>query len=347
MVRRSLLAAAFVLVATPLAAQEEVVWNPDRPDGHAPLGVVADRTLGQGQVQFSYRFFQINNKGIWFDNDSLDLDTSLDFYRVAPLSLDNLTHQIEVAYGATPELTVMARIDYSTRERQQFTGDGTLFVTEADGLGDLELTGLYEFYSQEAVRAHVQLGALVPTGQDNPTAPTPFTGTDEGALPYDMRPGAGVFGVLPGMTAQIQNEMASVGAQVRGTVYFGENDLEYRPGNRFEGTLWAGYRLNSFFSVSARARFQTWSRIQGGDPNLLIFNPSDDDPPFYDPGNDGFNLGGSQLEIPVGLNLYMPSGTRFEGHRLAIEYMYPAHRSYDGPQLGLDRSVVVGYQVVF
>ncbi len=347
MVRRSLLAAAFVLVATPLAAQDQAVWNPNRPDGHAPLGVVADRTLMPGQFEITYRFSQINNRGIWFDNDSLGLELSQEFYRIAPLSLDNLTHQVELGYGIGANLTVLARLDYSQRERQQLTNDGALYITESNGLGDLQVAGLYQFYNHEATRAHVQLGALLPTGKNAVGDATPFTSPGDEALPYDMRPGGGVFGILPGMTAQVQNDKASVGVQVNGTIYFGTNDLEYRPGNRMDGTLWAGYRLNEFFSVSARARYQTWSRVQGGDPNLAILNPDDSDPPFYDPGNDGFNLGGSQLDIPVGINLYMPAGTRFAGHRIAIEYIYPAHRSYDGPQLGMSKGLVVGYQVVF
>ncbi len=350
MVRKSLLTATLLLVAAPLAAQQDdFMWNADRPDAHAPVGVLGDRTLPGGSFQASYRFQQINNRGVWFDNDSLGLALTQEFYRVAPLSLDNLVHQLEVAYGITDALTVMGRMDYSQRERQQFTTDGLFYVTEANGIGDAEVLGLYEFFRQADTRAHIQMGALIPTGDEAGAIETPFSSPGLESLPYDMRLGSGVFGVLPGAAAQIQNEVASVGIQARGVVYLGENDLQYRPGNRMEGTLWAGYRLNAYFSVSARARYQTWSGVEGFDPGLQVFNDltGEDDPPFYDPGNDGFNLGGSQLEIPIGLNLYMPAGSALQGHRVAIEYVYPAHRSYDGPQLGLQRGLIVGYQVVF
>lgn len=349
MVRRSLLTATLLLLAAaPMSAQEEYVWSGDRPDAQAPLGVVADRTLPGGAFQVGYRYQQMTNRGVWFDNDSLGLDLTREFYRIAPLSMDNLVHELRVAYGINDAMTVMARTEYSQRTREQFTSEGLFYVTEANGLGDTELLGLYEFFRENATRAHIQIGALIPTGDESGEVETPFSTPGTEGLPYDMRLGGGVFAFLPGATVQVQNEVASVGIQANGRVYLGENSLDYRPGNRMEGTLWAGYRLNEYFSVSARARYQTWSAVSGFDPNLQVFNDGDDDdPPFYDPGNDGFSMAGSQLDIPVGLNLYMPSGTRFEGHRVAIEYVYPAHRSYDGPQLGFSRGLIVGYQVIF
>ena len=69
--------------------------------------------------------------------------------------------------------------------------------------------------------------------------------------------------------------------------------------------------------------------------------------PLRDPGNDGFFLEGERVDIPVGLNLYLPEGTRLGGHRLSIEAILPAHHDYTGPQLGLDWGLVVGYQVSF
>lgn len=338
MVRKSLLAATLILVATPLAAQEQTVWNPNRPDGHAPLGIRADRTLGAGQFQVTYRFAEVKSKGVWFDNDSLDLETTLEFYQVAPLSMDNLLHGISLAYGITPDITVMASLDYSQRERQQLTDDGIFYVTDSDGLGDLELSGLYRFFNDGPYRAHVEAGVIVPTGDFDARAPTPFSSPDDEALPYDMRPGGGVWGFMPGATAQAQNEHGTVGGQIRAAMFFGTNDLGYTPGSRTEATGWGSYRLNDYFSISARGRYVSWSGIEGQDPDL---------DPARDPGNENFFAQGSRLDIPVGLNFYLPAGSRFAGHRVAIEYIYPAHHSFEGPQMGLDHALVVGWQLVF
>jgi hypothetical protein len=43
----------------------------------------------------------------------------------------------------------------------------------------------------------------------------------------------------------------------------------------------------------------------------------------------------------------MPEGNRFAGHRLSLEYVFPAVHNYDGGQLAADWGLIVGWQVVF
>jgi len=339
MVRKSLLVIMLLAVASPLAAQqEEWVWSAKRPDAQPPFGVTEGRMLEAGKLELTYRFTQLNSKGVWYQGDSLTTTETLDFYAVAPLSLENMTHEVGIAYGATEDLTVTARINYSQRRREQITVGGLFYVTDANNLGDLEITGLYNAYRQGPYRAHLQLGALIPTGTSDVQSETPFSTPNPEALPYDMRPGAGTFAVEPGLTAEAQNEVGSVGAQVRAVIRFGTNSLDYSLGNRYDTSLWAAYKINDFFSVSARAHFMKWNGIEGADPAL---------DPARDPGNEAYFLSGNRLDIPVGFNLSMPEGTRFAGHRLALEFVFPAHPEYDGPQLGADWGISAGWQAVF
>jgi hypothetical protein len=81
-----------------------------------------------------------------------------------------------------------------------------------------------------------------------------------------------------------------------------------------------------------------WNGIEGADPQLDSTR---------DPGNAAYFLSGERLDVPVGINLYMPESSRFAGHRLAIEFIFPAHQEYDAPQLGANWGVVAGWQVVF
>jgi hypothetical protein len=338
MVRKSLLVIAALVVAAPLSAQEDVVWSSQRPDGHAPLGVYNGRTLSQGEFQISYRFSKMDDRGIWVNNDSLPLSFVLDQYDVVPLTQNNLNHEVELGYGVTDDLTVLARIRYRQMQREQLTKDYILYVTEANELGDTELSGLYNVFRQGPYTAHVTAGLLVPTGQNDVSAETPGSAPFTEPLAYDMRPGEGVFAFLPGMTAQVQNEAGSVGAQVAGRVYFGTNDAGYTPGDRLAVTGWAAYHINESFSISARLDYQTWNRIEGMDPGL---------DPLSDPSNDGYFAEGSRLSIPLGINFLMPDDSRFAGHRLAIEYIHPIDQKFDGPQLGFSRGLVVGWQAVF
>ncbi len=280
----------------------------------------------------------MDSKGVWFQNDSLTVDQTLDSYPVAPLSLANMTHEVTIAYGFSENLTLVGDIGYSQRRREQLTEGGLFYVTDANDLGDLRVTALYKAFEEGPYRAHLQVGALIPTGTSDVQAETPFSTPGKEALPYDMRPGAGTFGVEPGMTIEAQNEFGTVGVQFTGLLRFGTNSLDYGLGNQYEGNAWAAYRMNKFFSISARAHYLKWGGIDGADPALDMSR---------DPGNDAYFLAGERLDVPVGINLYLPEGSRFAGHRLALEFIFPAHQQYDGPQLGASWGIVAGWQVVF
>lgn len=336
MVQRSLLAVLTLLVAAPVAAQD-TIWTSTRPDGHAPLGIHGARTLPVEEFEVTYRFSKMDDKGIWFDNDSLPLFTTLDFYQVAPLTQNNLSHEIEVAYGLTEELTLMGSLRYVQLERRQQTDDDLLYITEADDLGDLEVHGIYDIFRSGPYMATAKMGVLIPIGASDPQVVTPFSGAGGEPLSYDMRPGAGVFAAMPGLTAQVQNEAGTVGAQLQGQLHFGENDSGFTPGDRFEGTFWAAYRINDAFSVSARLDYQSWTRVEGFDPRL---------DPFRDPSHDGFFAEGSRTSIPIGINFVMPESSPVAGYRLAVEYIYPIDQEFEGPQLGFSRGLIVGVQTM-
>lgn len=338
MVRKILIAATLLTVASPLAAQDDYVWTSKRPDGRAPVGMSGARTLEAGALEFSYRFSQLNSKGIWLGSDSIPLETTLEFYDQAPLTLTNQTHNVSVSYGVTQDLTLIADVDYSSRQREQLTNGGVFYVTESQTLGDVTVSGLYSFLDLDTHKAHIQMGARIPTGKTDIFAETPFSSPDIQGMPYDMRPGAGTFALLPGMTAQTQNEVATVGGQITAMIPIGTNDRSYSLGNAFKASGWAAYMLNEYISVSARLQWQNWGGIEGGDPDL---------DPAQDPGNDGFFLEGERIDMPVGLNFYMPEGSRFAGHRLSIETIFPISHEYEGPQFGLDWGILVGWQVVF
>lgn len=336
MVRKSLFVALLLAIATPLTAQDQWVWSSKRPDAQAPLGVVGGQMLERGQFDIGYRFSQATYRGVWFGKDSLPVSTTLEFYEVAPVTLENLTHTLGVAYAPLADVTLFARMNYSQRSRSHLDNDGVYYVVDSNQLGDLEVAGLFNVLPAGPVRAHLQLGALIPTGQHDALAMAK-SNTEE-AQPYDMRAGAGTFAFAPGLTLLAQNQWGTVGLQGKGLIYIGTNSAEFRRGNEFEVNGWGAYRINRYFSVSGRVAYTKWDRIHGEDPAL---------DPFRDPGNDGYFMKGSRTDIPVGLNLYMPEGARFGGQRLSVEYGYPISRNYDGPQLGARRTLLLGWQVAF
>lgn len=339
MVRKSLLVVALLALASPATAQEEMVWSSKRPDAQAPLGVRDGRTLEKGQFEVTYRYNRLNSEGIWFDNGMLPWELTAEFYDVIPLSLKTESHGVGIAFAPSSSLTLSANLGYALRHREQLTGDLEFyFITEANEVADLELAATVKVFDQGPYRAQVHLGASIPTAPTDIVGETPYSTPGEEALPYDMRPGSGTFAAMPGLTLMAQNATGTVGTQIRGTIYAGTNDRDFAPGNRFELNTWASYRANRYFAFSARAAYQKWGAIDGADPDL---------DPLRDPGNDGLGLGGSRLDLPVGVTVLMPENGPLAGHRLSVEYVFPASHKYDGLQLGADWGLVAAWQVVF
>ena len=338
MVRRILTAAALVAVSSPVAAQEEYVWASGRPDSEAPIGVFGARTLDAGALVFTYRFNQMNSRGVWFSTDSLPLATTLQLYTVAPLTLSNITHSVTGSFGLSDRLTLTGTAAFSLIEREQITNGGVLYITGVEALGDVTASAIYEVYRQGPYRMNMSFGALLPVGSARTYADTPF-GVNQ-ALPYDQRPGGGAFAVMPGITGQVQNEVASLGAQFKGTVHVGKGAVDFTPGDRYQADGWAAYRINSVLSISAGLRWQIWGRIEGADPQLVV---------TQDPGNDNVTgmAGGQRADMPLGVNLLMPEGSILAGHMLSLEGVYAMHHDYEGVRLGLDWGLNFGWTAPF
>ncbi len=352
MVRRSLILAALAAVSSPLAAQvtpapDDYVWSSDRPDAHAPIGVTGVRTLELGDIEFSYRFSQDNSRGVWFLTDSLPLAQTLQLYQIAPLTLSKQTHTVMGSYGVMEGLTLTAAAEFVVYEREQLTSGGIYFITGAEELGDLSLNAIYEVYAGGPYRIHASLGAVIPVGKARTWACTPASiavGCDpdtpsspHSALPYDMRPGSGSFSVQPGLSGQVQNEFGSVGAQFKGNINLGVGfeDLNFTPGDSYEANGWAAYKINDYFSISAGVRWRIWGNYEGADPLL---------DPTLDPGTDPVFLAGQRADMPLGINFIIPGDGPVGGHRLFAEAIYAIHHDYEGPQLGLDWGLNLGYR---
>ena len=347
MVRRSLIAAALLVVASPLTAQTPITgpvewtWSADRPDANGALGVFGTRTLATSELQVAYRFSQMNSRGVYFGQDSLALATTLQLYNDAPLTLSDIRHHVSVGYGVTEDLTLVARGEFAVLERETIANNG-LLRTGTNAIGDVEVGALYSVYALGPYRLHVQAGAIIPTGASTTYADT--TMAQSGAsvpLPYDMRPGGGTFAAVGAMTGSAQNEVGSVGAQFRLRVNVGSNSAGtdgYTLGDRYEANGWAAYNINSAFSVMGGVRWENWDNIDGMDDRLNVAG---------DPHNLGALLAGQRVTMPLGVHFMLPETSNFAGHRLSVEAVYALHHDYEGPQLGLDWGLNVGWSVVF
>ena len=237
--------AALLAVSSPLAAQDEYVWTSSRPDAHAPLGVALARTLDAGAIELTYKFSQMNSRGVWYLTDSIPLAQTLGDYQVAPLSMSRQTHTLMGAWGFSDAVTLTATAEFGVFEREHLTSTSIYYIAGAEELGDVTASIIYEIHRGGPFRMNVSGGVVLPTGKARTWAQTPFSGAGEEALPYDMRPGGGKLAFTGGISGQVQNEFGSVGAQFRGRINTGAGfgDLDFTPGDTYQANGWAAYRV--------------------------------------------------------------------------------------------------------
>lgn len=350
MVRRSLIAAAAILaVGSPLTAQsptagqeEEWTWSADRPDARGLLGVFADRTLAMGELELSYHFSQLNYRGVYFGRDSLPLASTLQLFNDAPLTRSDIVHNVRFGFGVTDDLTIVARGGFAVLERETIANNGLVRVG-IEQFTDLEVGALYDVIASGPYRMHFQAGAIVPVMPGNTTyadTTAAQTGNNQ-PLPYDMRTSGGTYAVIAGIGGSVQNEMASLGAQFRMRVNVASNDaggIGYTLGDRYEANGWGAYNINDNLAILAGVRWENWDNIDGHDIRLNVNG---------DPHNQGGMLAGQRVMLPAGLNFIIPGESVFAGHQMSLEAVYSMHHDYEGPQLGLDWGLNLGYTVGF
>jgi hypothetical protein len=198
-------------------------------------------------------------------------------------------------------------------------------------------------FDRAGVRVHVHGGVSIPVGpidaDDEILDPNnPGGSTTTVQLPYQQQLGSGTFDFLPGATAVIQNDVASLGFQARAVVRMSENDRGWTLGDLYTGTLWAGYNASDWVSVSGGLRYAVWGNVEGFDEVLFTAtNPAYDSPAY-----NGLQSG-ARLEIPLGINVLIREG-RFRGHRFGVELLVPVDQSLDYTQFRRDWNLVFGWQ---
>lgn len=329
-----LLALALTALAGPLAAPAEAQdhqWTSERPDGVAPMGIIADRTLAAGALEVGYRYSNMDAEGLKLGPTRVDELTALQTFQFVPLARTVDTHVFTAGYGLSDDLTVLGRFGWVSKTREA-ANEEFFFLQESSGFADAQLDVLWDVYERGAYRAHVQLGALLPLGSVDERGDFPEAA--DVILPYDMQIGSGSFALVPGVVASTQNEAGTVGAQILGFLHLTENDRGYRPGNRVEANAWAAYRFNEYFSASSGVRARGSDPIHGFDAELETFR---------DPGDLSLSFGGTRVDIPLGLNVRLPEGP-LAGNVVGVEFTWTVHESVDGTRLASDWGFTLGWQ---
>ena len=149
----------------------------------------------------------------------------LDFFTVAPLTHDRWTGELDVRFGldlTTLDLTtVEVSVPWVRNEILNETATG-FFESQPEFIGDISLRGSFDILERDEYRLNLTLGATLPTGKISKRGTTATL--TRGVLPFTMQGGSGSLDILAGGTFQVQNDIASIGAQANSVIRFDNNN---------------------------------------------------------------------------------------------------------------------------
>lgn len=309
-------------------------WSAGRPDGHAPISVMGDHMHGKGEWMFSYRYMAMNMEDLKQSSDDATFDDALVNYMVTPTKMPMNMHMLGAMYAPSNKLTLMAMVNVMSMEMDHVTRMGGMFTTEVSGFGDTKISGLYKFFNKNRQTMHAQLGFSIPTGSVTESDVIPASAPNEAVLPYPMQISSGTFDTDLALTYLCQGNVFSYGSQLKGTLRFGQNERDYRYGNRYALNNWLGIKAADWLSFSARLEGVLISEIDGMDPNLN---------PMMVITADTANSGGNYLNSGLGFNLYAPSGA-LKNLRFGFEFGIPLYQDLNGIQLKNKETITLGLQ---
>ncbi|MGJ8632912.1 MAG: transporter [Luteolibacter sp.] len=315
----------------------------DRPDAHAPIGVMGGHTHEKGELMFSYRYMNMRMEEN-YDGDSEVSDAAvLNDFIATPTDMSMQMHMFGLMYAPTDNLTLMAMTSLVDLSMNHLIGRGPLagtsFQTNSEGIGDSSIGGLYKFYEKDHARAHFGLNLLLPTADIENEDFVPLAGQNI-RLPYPMQLGHGSWGVEPSLTYTRLFDGWSLGSQVSGKVFLADNSEDYRLGNSVSASVWGARRWNDWLSTSVRLEAMSWGNIDGADSQIARVNGMG--VPII-PTADPNLRGGTRIDASIGANILIP-GTNA---RLSVEGGVPLYQKLDGPQLGVSWFFTGGIQYTF
>lgn len=343
------------ITSPPSTADSNHKFKPTLANSHGPIGIMGDHQHKKGEWMLSYRYMRMDMADSLQGNDEIstrEIATTINnpfagppTVRVVPITMTTEMHMLGLMYAPMDAVTLMLMTNYIDKEMDHVTfmgmaGDTRLgtFTTESSGIGDTKFSGLIRLFDSKHHHLHANAGLSIPTGSidEEDTVLTPMNTNPELRLPYAMQLGSGTYDIEPGLTYTGNYNDWSWGAQYMGTFRTGENDEDYTLGDAQQLSVWSGYQLENWISLSIRVTAKTQDSIDGQDPNITA--------PVQTANPD--NYGGDWVFAGFGINIAGQRGPD-RGHRVAVEYIQPIEQDVNGVQMKMKDMLILGWQYSF
>lgn len=309
----------------------------NRPDGLAPIGVIADHTLpAGGNVLVSYRYSINEFDDLRVGTSNVSTSSVLSHYPIAPRHMQAQKHLLLLEYAPTDDLTLMATLPFWDVNLDHVQRDGSPINNSTTEPGDIALRGLYTLKRWDQQQIHISLGVSLPLGVLSTERFPPTPASPDGS--YPLRTSSGTYDFLPGLTYRGQNDWGTWGVQGLGTVHLGLNNAGYQLGDQADLTAWFSRRLNQHVSLSTRVDANVWGNISGVDSRLN---------PLLVPTNVTGAWGGQRVDLLFGTNLFASQNEFFASQWFSVEAGFPIYQNLAGPQLKLEWLLNAGWNLKF
>ena len=310
----------------------------NRPDAHAPIGVMGDHLHAKGGFMVSFRYMNMDMNGNRKGTSSIDNTTIYNSYMVAPQNMKMDMYMLGVMYAPSNKLTLMLMQNFVKNnmnlKAKMMMGGMTMFrdfATSSSGFGDIKLGALYSVYTKGNTSIHLNGTLNLPVGNITQKDDTPMM--QNAKLPYAMQLGSGTFDVTLGATYKGNTESVSWGIQPMFTFRTGKNSEDYRFGNSQQVNFWGAYKIADWISVSGRFLAISQGKISGKDTQL--------NPMMVTTANTN-NYGGEKIKSFVGFNFMFNQNSVLKDFRIGVEAGAPIYENYKGVQMNEDVSLQVG-----
>ena len=310
----------------------------NRPDAHAPIGVMGDHLHQKGGFMISLRYMNMAMEGNREGTSAIDNSAIYNSYMVAPQSMDMQMYMLGIMFAPSDKLTLSLMQNLVTnnmdlKARMMMNGMTMLhdFSTKSSGFGDMKLGALYSVYSKENTSIHLNGTLNLPVGNIKQKDDTPMMVNAK--LPYAMQLGSGTFDITLGATYKGSTESVSWGIQPLLTFRTGKNSEDYRLGNSQQINFWGAYKITDWVSISGRFLGFSQSKISGQDPDLN---------PMMVTTADVNNYGGKKIKSFLGFNFMFNQNSRLKNVKIGIEAGAPIYENYNGVQMDKDLSFQIG-----
>lgn len=339
-------------------------WDASRPDSHAPISVMGDHTHKAGELMFSVRYMHMTMSELYDGKNTVSSDQALKDYQYShpshhtmiPIDMTMDMVMAGAMYASSDKTTWVFMLPYIKNQMTMIMGMdmninmnmnmnmdmdmdmGTMsmFTTKSlrmsmktEGVGDIKIGALHNLYDNYGHKVHLNLSLSLPTGSIDEK------NNANNVLAYRMQLGSGTYDLLPGITYTAQNAFMSWGTQAIATIRTGTNKRDYTLGNRYKLQGWLQKPLFNRLSLNTRIMYEKWHNIEGEDKDLSMMK-------MMSPTADPARQGGALISAGLGTNIVLPAS-----HRLALEYTKVLVQDLNGPQLGLDDSLMVAWQLAF